>query len=180
MGSSHLHIGCYAPDFELPGVDGSVHHLRQYLNRFRGVGVVFLSYDCDPVLPALAKLAAIQAEFLPKHITLMGIDSNVSTEPPSDRLEAMAAFAKHHHLSFPYLRDETQDVAETFGATHVPQVFLVNQHGMISYSGSIWGVADDQTERAFLREAIAALLDGSPPPITTTPVQGCRLQWRIR
>jgi len=182
MVSSNLHVGCYAPDFELPGIDGSVHHLRQYLTQFQSVGVVFLSYDCDQVLPALEHLMAIQAEFAPRSFTLIGIDADAGPEGPSERLEAMASFAQQHNLSFPYLRDENQDVAETFGVTHSPHAFLVNQQGMISYSGSIWGSSNTgaSEQQTYFWDAIAALLKGQTPPIKTTPAQGCLLKWRPR
>ncbi|MBD1913748.1 MULTISPECIES: redoxin domain-containing protein [unclassified Leptolyngbya] len=179
MASSDLRVGCYAPDFELPGIDGAVHHLRQYLMRFQGVGVVFLSYDCALVLPALQHLMAIQQEFLPSGFTLIGIDANTEPQPLSDRLDAMATFARQQNLSFPYVRDETQEVAEAFGATHSPEVFLIDQSGMISYSGSVWGHTGE-TEQPFLREAIAALLQGHAPAIHYTPSYGCPLQWRAR
>lgn len=176
---SDLRVSCYAPDFELPGIDGAVHHLRQYLARFQGVGVVFLSYDCALVLPALQHLIAIQQEFRSSGLTLIGIDSDSKPGSSFDRLDKMTAFARQHNLPFPYVRDETQDVAEAFGATHSPQVFLVDQQGMISYSGSIWGQLEE-SEQFFLRDAIAALLQGYPPAIRYTPANGCPIQWHIR
>jgi len=173
-------IGGYAPDFELPGIDNSVHHLARYLQKFRAVGVVFMCNHCPYVQLYLARLKEVQAEFTTQGFTLIGINPNDAEQFPADSFDNMKTFGEKHTLNFPYLRDVTQDVAHSFGATKTPQVFLINQAGILCYSGQI----DDNPDRpeavnhAYLRAAIAQILRGTPvTPASTEPI-GCSIKWR--
>ena len=76
-------IGSYAPDFEIPGIDGSVHHLARYLDQFRAVGVVFMCNHCPYVKLYLDRLKQIQTEFQSQGVTLVGINSNDADRYPS-------------------------------------------------------------------------------------------------
>jgi peroxiredoxin len=173
-------IGSYAPDFELPGVDGEVHHLARYLERFKAVGVVFMCNHCPYVGYYLDRLKQVQTDFQAQGFTLIGINPNDAEQYPDDGFEPMKAFAKEQGLNFPYLRDVTQDVAQTFGAAKTPQIFLLNQQGKLCYVGAI----DDNAQEAqavkqqYLRDAIAQALQGqTPSPSSTEPV-GCSVKWR--
>ncbi|NJO21565.1 MAG: redoxin domain-containing protein, partial [Spirulinaceae cyanobacterium RM2_2_10] len=94
--------------------------------------------------------------------------------------ESMKHFAADTLLNFPYLRDPSQDVARGFGAQYTPEVFLLNQAGIICYQGAI----DDNprnpaaVKRHHLREAIAALLAGQAIAPSVTPTTGSALRWR--
>ncbi len=173
-------IGSYAPDFELPGVDGSVHHLAQYLKQFKAVGVVFMCNHCPYVRLYIDRLKQIQTDFEAQGVTLIGINPNDETRYPEDNFESMKRFATEYQLNFPYLRDITQDVAEAFGAERTPEVFLLDQAGVLRYSGSV----DDNVQNPagvkapYLREAIANLLGDSPITAATTSPVGCSLKWR--
>lgn len=173
-------IGGYAPDFELPGVDGAVHHLARYLKKFRAVGVVFMCNHCPYVKLYLNRLKQLQAEFEPQGFTLIGINSNDATQFPEDGFEPMKVFASSQQLNFPYLRDETQDVANSFGALKTPHVFLLNQDGVLCYSGQI----DDHPNQpeavqvASFRDAIAQVLKGALVASSSTEPIGCSIKWR--
>ncbi|WP_421657081.1 thioredoxin family protein [Leptothermofonsia sp. ETS-13] len=173
-------IGGYAPDFEIPGIDGSVHHLARYLERFRAVGVVFMCNHCPYVRLYLDRLKQIQADFQNQGFTLIGINSNDAEQFPDDSFENMKEFASANQLNFPYLRDETQDVAQTFGAQKTPHVFLLNQEGVLCYSGCIDDNPNDPTavQVPYLREAIAKILSGETITPTSTEPVGCSVKWR--
>ncbi|WP_416672728.1 thioredoxin family protein [Egbenema bharatensis] len=172
-------IGHYAPDFELPGTDGSVHHLAKYLQTFRAIGVVIMGNHCPYVQSYLDRLKCIQTEFFHQGVTLIGINPNDDNQCPEDSFDAMKSFVIEHQLNFPYLRDVTQDVAQGFGAKWTPEVFLIDQAGLIRYGGAI----DDspQTPDAvtvrYLRDAIEQLLAGRGEVGSTTAV-GCPVKWR--
>ncbi len=173
-------IGGYAPDFELPGVDGSVHHLARYLKKFRAVGVVFMCNHCPYVKLYLNRLKQLQTEFEPQGFTLIGINPNDATQFPEDGFEQMKTFATSQQLNFPYLRDETQDVANSFGARKTPHVFLLNQAGVLCYSGQIDDHPDqpEAVQTASFRDAIAQVLSSAPvTPSSTEPI-GCSIKWR--
>jgi peroxiredoxin len=173
-------IGSYAPDFELPSTDGSVHHLSRYLERFQAVGVVFMCNHCPYVRMYLDRLKQIQTEFHPQGFTLIGINPNDAEQFPDDSFENMKVFAANHELNFPYLRDVTQDVAQSFGAEKTPHVFVLNREGILCYGGGI----DDNPNQAdavtmsYLREAIAKVLQGEPVSIASVPPVGCSVKWR--
>ncbi|MBW4655046.1 MAG: thioredoxin family protein [Kaiparowitsia implicata GSE-PSE-MK54-09C] len=172
-------IGSYAPDFELPGVNGTVHHLRRYLGSHRAIAVVFISNRCPLVAQYLERLRQIQAEIEVQEATLIGINANDETQHPEEGFEPMQAFAAQHQLNFPYLRDVTQDVAEAFGAVCTPHAFLLDGEGVLRYSGAI----DDNPQpaavtQAYLKGAIAQLLRGNPPQPATTKAIGSALVWK--
>jgi peroxiredoxin len=170
----------YAPDFELPGIDGAVHHLARYLENHRAVGVVFMCNHCPYVQRYLERLKRLQSEFHPSGFTLIGINPNDTEQIPADGFEQMTALAIEAALNFPYLRDVTQDVAQAFGAETTPHVFLINQAGAICYGGAIDDNADNPQaiQHSYFRDAIRQILDGQTAAISATKPMGCSIKWR--
>lgn len=180
MDNSEKTVGQFAPDFELPGVDGSVHHLARYLERFQTVGVVIMCNHCPFVRSYLERLKQIQADFQPQGMTLIGINPNDDQQFPEDSFDRMKTFAIEQALNFPYLRDVTQDVAQSFGAEKTPEVFLIDRACSVRYRGAI----DDNTEAAsvkqsYLRNAITQLLAGRDISPVAVPAVGCSVKWRM-
>lgn len=173
-------IGSYAPDFELPATDGTVHHLARYLEQYRAVAVIFMCNHCPYVRLYLDRLKQIQTDFATQGMTLIGINANDDKQYPDDSYENMKEFAQTNGLNFPYLRDVTQDVAHSFGATRTPEVYLLDSAGILRYSGSIDDSAQDpQAVRSnYLRDAIAQLLQGEAIQAPSTSAVGCSVKWR--
>ncbi|MCP2728180.1 thioredoxin family protein [Limnofasciculus baicalensis] len=173
-------IGSYAPDFELPGIDGEVHHLSSYLRNWRAVAVIFMSNECPCVSAYLYRLKQIQSQFQSQRVTLVGINANDLYQYPKDSFEKMKKFARVNQLNFPYLWDPTQDVAQGFGAEITPEVFLIDKKGILRYSGQI----DDSPHQAeevrvrYLENAIAAVLAGEEVSPKSTEAIGSNLRWR--
>jgi peroxiredoxin len=173
-------IGSYAPDFELPGVDGAVHHLARYLERYRAVGVVFICNHCPYVKLYLDRLKHLQTQFHGQGFTLIGLNPNDADQFPEDSFENMQPFVANYQLNFPYLRDVTQDVAMAFGATKTPHIFLLNQQGVLCYSGAIDDNAQspEAVKTPYLETAITEVLQGQPISLATTDPIGCSVKWR--
>lgn len=173
-------IGKYAPDFEIPGTDGQVHHLGRYFERYRAVAVVFMANHCPQVGLYLDRLKALQAEFEPQGATIMGISANDPTSIPEDSFDAMKAFSQTKGFNFPYLWDSTQDVAESFGVGQTPEVFLIDSGSVLRYIGAI----DDNPQNPaavrspYLRSALAAVLANQEPPVVFTKSVGSPIAWR--
>ncbi|WP_348539828.1 MULTISPECIES: thioredoxin family protein [Spirulina sp. CCY15215] len=173
-------IGNYAPDFELPGIDGEVYHLASALEPLQGLGVVFISHECPYVQLYLDRLKQIQGEFGERGFSLIAINVNDSTQVASDNFEQMKIFARVQTLNFPYLRDPSQDVALGFNVEGTPEVFLINKSGIICYRGAI----DDCPEspqtvaKHYFRNAIVALLENKPISPAKTALVGSPLKWR--
>jgi peroxiredoxin len=173
-------VGSYAPDFELPGIDGEVEHLSCYLKQWKVVGVVFLCNNCSYVCAYLDRLKQIQEQFRNKGFILVGINANDANQRPEDSFENMKKFALEWKLNFPYLFDSTQDVAYSFGAQKTPEAFLIDRLGIVRYRGRIDDNQHDPeaVQVPYLRNAIAALLAGEEiSPKTTEPIGSC-LKWR--
>lgn len=173
-------IGSYAPDFELPGVDGAVHHLARYLERSPAVGVIFMCNHCPYVRMYLERMKQIQAELQPQGFTLIGINANDDRRYPEDSFENMKSFTAENQLNFPYLRDVTQDVAHSFGAERTPETYLLDSQGIVRYSGAIDDSAQNPATAQvhYLKNAITQLLAGGSIAAPATSSIGCSLKWR--
>lgn len=173
-------IGQYAPDFELPGTDGVVHHLARYLDRTSAIVVVFMCNHCPYVKLYLDRLKTLQAEIESEGVTLIGINPNDEQQFPEDSFDKMKAFVVEQNLNFLYLRDMNQDVAQAFNATKTPHVFLLDRQGIIRYAGAIDDNAQNPSavKTPYLKNAIAGLLaEQTIAPDSTDPV-GCSVKWR--
>jgi len=173
-------VGGYAPDFELPGIDERVHHLRRYLEMYRAVGVVFMCNHCPYVSLYLDKLKKIQGEFAASSFKLIGINGCDANKYPTEGFENMKAFAKHHQLNFPYLWDSTQDVTRSFGAIKTPMAFLIDSNGVLRYKGQIDSnpQAPSSVRQEYLRNAIACLVKNQAIIQPETEPMGTSLIWR--
>jgi peroxiredoxin len=173
-------VGNYAPDFELPGIDKQVHHLRRYLEKFRAVGVISMSNHCPYVKLYLHRLKNIQREFYKQGFTLIGVNGNDASQLAIESFENMKALAADWKLNFPYLWDPTQDVIRSFGARKTPTAFLIDSNGVLRYKGLI----DDNPEnpsgvkRHFFKTAIACLLRGQEIYPKQTEAAGTAIVWR--
>ena len=172
-------IGNYAPDFEIPGIDKEVYHLGSYRRKFKAIAVVFMG-DTPEANLYLDRLKQIQTDFGGQKFTVMGIDSNHSSQPIAESMEAMKHYAQKNNLNFPYLRDSTQDVAKGFKAKIMPTVYLLDSDAVIRYQGRI----DDCPESAagannhYLRDSVAALLSSNKVDRDYTAPVGAEIAWR--
>lgn len=173
-------IGSYAPDFEVPGVDDQVHHLARYMEKYQVIGVVFMGNQCPYVAELLESLKQLQAQGEAQGVTLVGMNGHQGSEDSGESFAQMKQFAQEHELNFPYLRDVTQDVAQCFGATQTPEIFLLNHEGKLCYRR---GLAEEEKaiERWIedVQGAIAQMLQAEEVtyPIPTLLV-GTPIQWR--
>jgi peroxiredoxin len=136
METTTSRIGSYAPDFELPGTDGAVHHLARYLDQYNCVVMVFVSPSMASHTPAiLDQLAALHQDLLSQAVPLIALNSYPDRLP----LDAMRSIAEQHSLACPYLRDMAQDVAQTLGvdpSASIPAAFVIDRQWILRYQGT--------------------------------------------
>jgi peroxiredoxin len=170
----------YAPDFELPGIDNQVHHLRRYLEKFRAVGVISMCNRCPYVELYIEKLKKLQTELGKQGFTLIGVNGNIAQNDPSESFDCMKAFARKYQLNFPYLWDSTQDVTRSFGATKTPTAFLIDKDGVVRYRGQVDSNAqeEDAAEKSYLKNAVTRLFNKEEILVTETEANGSSLVWR--
>jgi len=125
-------------------------------------------------------MVAIQRDYSDKGFLLVAINANDDKKYPEDSFEMMVERAKVQGFNFPYLRDESQEVARAYGAERTPEVFLTNSQGIVRYHGAIDDHYDDPqaVQHHYLRDAIDAVLAGKEPPVTNTAPVGCTIKWK--
>jgi peroxiredoxin len=169
-----LKIGAPAPDFTLPAAsDGKAVALKDLLGRSKAVAVVFVATKCPVSNAYNTRMAALAKEYAAKGIPLVGINSN-KTEPAAEVKE----HAEKHGLTFPVLKDDGNTVADAYGATHTPEVFVLNPKGNLLYHGRIDENQDDPqgVKSPDLRNALDAVLAGRPVPAAETKAFGCSIK----
>lgn len=174
-----LALGTIAPAFNLLGVDEQQHALSDYASKSVLV-VIFSCNHCPYVQAWEDRLVAIQADYGERGVQLVAISSNDARRYPDDSFPAMQERAHAKQFNFPYLYDESQEVARAYGAQRTPEVFVFDSERTLRYHGTI----DDNYEDpaavtlTYLRNALDAVLAGtSPEPAQTVPV-GCTIKWK--
>ena len=169
-----LKIGAPAPDFTLPSAsDGKAVALKDLLAKSKAVTVVFVATKCPVSNAYNTRMEALGKEYAAKGIPLVGINSN-KTEPAAEVKE----HAEKHGLTFPVLKDEGNRIADAYGATHTPEVFVLDPRGNLLYHGRIDENQDDPkgVKSPDLRNALDAVLAGRPIPVAETKAFGCSIK----
>ncbi|MBD2103250.1 thioredoxin family protein [Leptolyngbya sp. FACHB-261] len=180
MTATRPSLGSYAPDFELPGVDGQVHHLRRYLEQTRAVVVVFICNHCPFVRASLERIKRLQADYQDQGVVVVGINPNDAEAFPEDSFDKMKVFAQEQGLTLPYLRDVTQDVARSFSAQKTPEAFVIDSEGILRYHGRLLNDLQDTdpTVTLQLRQALDQVLAGAAVTASVEEAVGCSIKWR--
>lgn len=174
-----LAIGTQSIAFELPGVDGRHHRLEDYSGK-EAVAVIFTCNHCPYVLAWEDRLIALQSEYADKGVQFIGICANDPVKYVTDNFDNMKKHAEEKGFNFPYLQDESQEIATAYGAERTPEVFLFDKSGTLSYHGTIDDNYDnpDAVAATYLRDAIEAVLAGSEPATPSTAPVGCTIKWK--
>jgi peroxiredoxin len=178
--STMLPLGTPAPGFSLPDPDGKIVSLED----FEGASallVVFMCNHCPFVQHVAGELASLGRDLAARGGAMVGINSNDIAAYPDDGPEPMAKEAARHGWAFPYLIDETQEVAKAYHAACTPDAYLFDGDGRLVYRGQL----DDSrpgngvpvTGRD-MRAAIDAVLAGRPAAADQRPSMGCNIKWR--
>jgi peroxiredoxin len=176
---AHIKHGDSLIDFTLSDTDGRAHNARQLLGESTALVVVFTCNHCPYAQAWEGRINAVARDYAPRGVTLVAINANDTAQAPGDSLEAMAARVQEHELVYPYLRDQTQDVARDYGAERTPEVFVFDSSGTLRYHGAPDDNYEDEEDvtHPYLRQALDAILDEDTiETIETTPV-GCTIKW---
>lgn len=174
-------IGQKVGDFSLKNVDGKTVSLAE--QKGKGAIVIFTCNHCPFSQAYEDRIIALHNAYAPKGYPVLAINSNDVTKSPDDSFEKMQERAKSKAFPFPYLYDETQNVAKAFGAARTPHVFIVQKDTkdwVLRYIGAI----DNNTESAekadkkYTEDALNALLAGKTPEPAETKAIGCTIKWK--
>jgi peroxiredoxin len=147
----------------------------------RGTVVMFLCNHCPFVKHVADQLAALGRDVMPQGIGVVAISSNDVATQPADSPEQMVRESEERGYPFPYLFDETQEVAKAYRAACTPDFYLFDGEQRLVYRGQLDESRPDSgipVTGADLRRAIDAVLGGQPIPEPQRPSLGCNIKWR--
>lgn len=168
-----------APDFSLKGTDGNAYSLKDFAQA-KALVVVFSCNHCPYVKATEDRMTALAKEYTARGVQWVAINSNDAQNYPDDSFEEMVKRAKEKGFPFPYVRDDSQQVARAYGATHTPHIFCFDAARKLRYTGLIDDNWKDpaQVKKRHLRDAIEALLAGKAPSPAETHAIGCTIKWK--
>jgi peroxiredoxin len=188
--SSHpapLAIGSAAPDFSLPGVDGKTYSLDSFKSS-KVLAMIFTAVHCPTAEVYENRIKQLVADYKQKGVAFVVIQPNspkglrldeMGYTDLGDSLEDMKIRAEHRRFNFPFLYDgETQEISRQYGPVATPHVFVFDAERKLRYQGRI-----DSNPREALakvpdaRNALDAVLAGTPVPVEKTPTVGCSVKW---
>ncbi|MDX2346121.1 MAG: thioredoxin family protein [Legionella sp.] len=180
--SSMLPLGTPAPGFSLTDViTNSAINLHQSDNQELATVICFICNHCPYVKHINLALTALANDYIPKNIRLIAINSNDTDNYPDDSPENMKLTAETEGYTFPYLFDETQEVAKAYHAACTPDFFVFDQELQLAYRGQL----DDSRpgngitpSGASIREALNCLIRGEAVSSTQKPSIGCNIKWK--
>jgi thiol-disulfide isomerase/thioredoxin len=179
--STMLPLGTPAPDFALPDAVSGRTVRKGDFDRKRGLLVIFMCNHCPFVKHVREGLARFSKEYASKDLAVVGINANDPASHPDDAPAKMKAEAAAAGYAFPYLYDESQEVAKAYTAACTPDFFLFGPDRRLAYRGQF---DDSRPESGIpvsgkdLRAAVDALLAGRPVPKEQKPSVGCNVKWR--
>ena len=178
MKSNMMAPGTPAPDFQLPAVDGQEYGLSSFASA-RALVVVFTCNHCPYAVAYEDRLVELQRAFVEQGVQFVAICSNDATSHPGDGFEAMQERARDKGFPFPYLRDETQEVARAYDAACTPDIFVFDGQRELVANTRIDDSWEDPNavERHDLREVLKAVLAGEALPFEPVPSLGCSIKW---
>jgi peroxiredoxin len=175
-------VGDSVGDFKLKNVDGKMVALSDYQS---GKGAIVI-FDCNTCPYSKAyndRIIGLNKRYAAKGFPVIAINANDPEISPGDSFEEMVSQAKRKKYDFPYLMDETQAVAKSFGATNTPHVFVLQKTGgdfKVAYIGTIDNNSRNaaNASKRYVEDAVEALLSGQQVATPNTKAIGCGIKWR--
>lgn len=173
-------FGWPAPAFELPATDGKTYRLDDITGE-AGTLIMFICNHCPYVKAILDRVERDARDLAAAGIGVAAICSNDAAAYPEDSFSAMKELAEARNFPFPYLHDESQDVARRYGAVCTPDFFGFNSGLELHYRGRIDASGRDPAPpgaRRDLFEAMKQIADTGQGPTDQIPSMGCSIKWK--
>jgi len=173
-------FGKKAIDFTLPGVDQQLWTLEKCCGK-RGLLILFISNHCPYVKAIRKKLVRDTRELMELGINSVAIMPNDTVSYPEDSFENMLSISNEFNFPFPYLLDETQEVAKAYDAVCTPDFFGYNADLELQYRGRLDAAgpkSEDDSQTRELFEAMKQVAETGRGPLHQVPSMGCSIKWR--
>jgi peroxiredoxin len=177
--SQAIAIGSACPDFDLPSVDGG-RFQRDDFRAQKVLVIMFICRHCPYVIAVEDRIVELRRQFAEAGVQFVGVCSNDAKDYPEDAPDQLAARAREMDYGFPYLVDESQEIARRFDAVCTPDLYVYDENRKLAYHGRIddsWKDAALVTQRE-LAAALRALVDGGQPAADQSPSMGCSIKWK--
>ena len=175
-----LRLDTAAADFRLPATDGKTYAFADIAGR-NGTVIVFICNHCPYVKAVIDRMVADASALLAEGFGFAAICPNDATAYPEDSFANMKRFAQIHRFSFPYLHDETQEVARAYDAQCTPDFFGFDASGRLKYRGRLdegRTAPPPKGARRELVEAMRAIARSGAAPADQVPSMGCSIKWK--
>ena len=173
-------FGTPAPDFDLPGTDGRRHTLASARGP-RGLLVMFICNHCPYVQAVLPRILRDTRDLAAQGIGSIAIMANDPTDYPEDGWDNMIRVARELEFPFPYVLDESQEVARAYGAVCTPDFFGYNARLELQYRGRLDASTKETAPpdaRRELFEAMREVAASGRGPAQQVPSMGCSIKWK--
>ena len=179
INASICDFGWKARDFALEGVDGKTYSLADVRGP-SGTLVVFICNHCPYVRAVIGRLVEEANALKAIGIGTIAINSNDTESYPEDSFDNMKLFAKNHGFTFPYVIDETQEIARAYRPQCTPDFFGFNAKDGLQYRGRLDAGRPGfmPSGRRELFEAMTQIAQTGEGPLEQTPSMGCSIKWR--
>ncbi|WP_353721607.1 thioredoxin family protein [Dyadobacter sp. 676] len=175
-------VGDAVANFRLKSTDGNMVSLSDFGNS-KGVIVIFTSNHCPFARAYEDRIIALNSKFAGQGFPVIAINPSDPGTHQDDNFEKLKERATAKHYGYPYLVDDAQQVARAFGASRMPQAFVLQKSGA-QFTVRYVGLIDDNMQDAaavtklYVDEAVANLLGGKPVVTTITRPLGCAIKWK--
>ncbi len=170
----------YAPDFTLKNIDGQNLGFADIKGE-KGTVVMFICNHCPYVQAIIDRVVPDSKALQQMGIGVVAIMPNDTENYPADSFENMKKFADKHNFTFPYLIDETQDIARAYDAVCTPDIYGFNADGQLQYRGR-WDSAGpseaDENTIGELYQAMKKIAETGVGPAEQKPSMGCSIKWK--
>lgn len=179
--SKMVPLGTVAPEFHLKDTNSSEWFSYSDLKGEKGTLVIFMCNHCPFVRHVIEEIVMIANDYRVQGISIIAISSNDTSKYPEDSPELMTEFAFENKMDFPYLYDETQEVAKEYDAACTPDFFLFDNQNKLVYRGQLDdsrpgnGISLSGTD---LRGAIDGLIYNRIINPNQKPSLGCSIKWK--
>lgn len=175
-------VGDTATDFKLKNVDGKLMSMADN-KAAKGFIVVFTCNTCPYAQAYESRIIDLHKKFAPQGYPVVAINPNDAAAAPDESFEKMQARARSKQYPFPYLLDDTQRVAQTYGATRTPHLYVLTRQGnalKVAYIGAIDDNSEEPTavKTKYVENALTDIMAGKPAATSSTKAVGCTIKWK--
>lgn len=174
-----LELGKEMPDFNLIGVDDNKWNMKKCIGE-NGLVVMFICNHCPYVKSIQDKLVTDTLKMMEFGVNVVAIMSNDVNDYPEDSFANMQSIADDKNYPFPYLLDETQEVAKSYGAVCTPDIFGLDSKGILHYRGRLDSAGREESSQQLPRDLVNAMQELSLEGKITSqqiPSMGCSIKW---